>query len=158
MRSTLCILTVGISLICSTHRLSAADPASGVTPSLYSIRALTCPEALLRGCCGVYRPKPTPCIDGFCRGSGPYTYCGKPCPFAPCFRGGCGVTYCPKPCPDLCRPLASDFFICVQSSSGGTGRATGSNTSCSSPVWTDFVSPSGGTETPSVPRLPTLPH
>lgn len=159
MRAISSTLVVVISFCCFTHCLLADDQASGVTPSRYPIKALTCPDSLLRGCCGVYCPKPTPCVSGFCRGCGPDAYCRKPCPCIPCFRGGCGVTYCPKPCPDLCRPLAADFFICAPRSNGCAGQgACASKASPFTAKPADADSPSKGTQAPSVPPQPPLLH
>jgi hypothetical protein len=157
MRTIFAVLITLTICLSGTRRLSAGD-SGGVDSSRYPIHALTCPDALLRGCCGVYCPKPTPCITGFCRGCGPSLYCPKPCPFIPCFWGGCGVAYCPKPCPDLCRPLAADFFVCVPSSGGGTGPAACSSATPSSPESSVADCASGDTEIPSVPPQPPLPH
>jgi hypothetical protein len=115
--------SMALTVFCSgALQVPAADQTSGVA-SLFPSNALTCPDALLRGCCGNYCPKPTPCISGFGKSCCPDVYCPKPCPFIPCIRSGCGVTYCPKPCPDLCRPLAADFFVCVPDDGCSAGAA-----------------------------------
>ena len=105
-----------------------AEEPAGVEQSLYPWHALVCPDALLRGCCDIYCPKPLPCKSCLCRGCGKVDYCGKPCPCVPCFRNHCTRDcYCRKQCPEPCRPLFCDYFTCpgwgagcAKSASGGT--------------------------------------
>jgi hypothetical protein len=75
---------------------------------------LVCPDALLRRCCDIYCPKPSPCIPCFRPGCG-VCYCSKPCPCITRYCPSCtDYCYCRKPCPDLCRPLDAHFFTCVK--------------------------------------------
>ncbi len=133
------ILTAFLATIfnCGLTRIAPADEPTSVTPKTLPLRALTCPETLLRGCCDTYCPKPLPCVKCFYRDCGPDDYCEKPCPGALCFRGCCTADrYCCKPCPDLCRPLAADYFSCVQRSAAcAESQACASNPS-------QFVAPS----------------
>lgn len=158
MRLISCILAVGISLVYFSHPLLAAEQAQSTTLQLYPVNALTCPKALLRGCCVTYCPRPTPGIRCFCQACSPVTYCKKPCPLVPHYSGGCGIAYCPKPCPDLCRPLAADAFACVPGTCRPTGPTTCANTSCSSPVSASLNEPIENTEINPVPLPPPLPH
>jgi hypothetical protein len=107
LAATVCLGIVGVA---------SADEPTGVASSFNPLRSLTCPEALLRGCCDNYCPKPLPCVNYICCICGPDDYCGKPCPCVRCFWGCCPDCYCRKPCPDLCRPLAADYFTCAGSS------------------------------------------
>ena len=117
MRQVFLIASLAAILSIGLVRLSPADEPSKVAPATLPVQALICPDALLRGCCDSYCPKPLPCITCFCRSCGTDDYCKKPCPWVPCFRGCCtGDCYCCKPCPDLCRPLAADYFTCAQRS------------------------------------------
>ncbi len=140
---------------CAGHHLLAADHSDEVASSLYPVHALTCPDALLRGCCGNYCPKPTPCIYCLCHGCGPDHYCRKPCPTIRCFQHGCGVGYCAKPCPDLCRPLAGDFFICVPGCCGGAARPKATEPAVSMPE-TAAANTNGQTGSPSELSQPRL--
>jgi hypothetical protein len=152
MKSISAAFVASLICCCGTHDLPAADQTGVAKSSLYPVHALTCPEALLRGCCGVYYPKPLPCMTGFCRGCRPDNYCPKECPSVSCFRGRCGFTYCPKPCPDLCRPLAADFFVCVPRSQRCPSPAPCASATPSSPDSPVVDSPDGGAE--FQPRLP----
>jgi hypothetical protein len=98
---------------------AAAEDAVDVPRSPYPLDALTCPDVLLRGCCNIYCSKPLPCIQPFCRSCCKDCYCDKPCPCIPVYcRGVSSYCYCCKPCPDLCRPIAADYFNCVERSAG----------------------------------------
>jgi hypothetical protein len=93
---------------------ATASESDGAARSLYPSQALTCPEALLRGCCDAYCSKPQPCVSCFCRTCGVNGYCCKPCPCVPIYRTCCGPDcYCRKPFPDLCRPLWADYITCA---------------------------------------------
>jgi hypothetical protein len=108
-------------ILCGLFVKFAAAQEAAVPQSIYPLHALTCPDALLRGCCNIYCPKPTPCIKPFCHGCCKDCYCSKPFPCTPCYcRAGTSYCYCNKPCPDLCRPIASDYFTCVEKSAGCT--------------------------------------
>jgi hypothetical protein len=120
------------------HLASAQDPAAEPR-RIYPLQALTCPNTLLRGCCRVYCPKPIPCIKAFCRDCCKDGFCSKPCPCIPCFdRAGTSYCYCNKPCPDLCRPIASDYFTCVEKNTGcaaiGPGHPIEPNSSANTPT------------------------
>jgi hypothetical protein len=88
-----------------------ADEPCTTSASIFSKCSLVCPDALLRGCCCIYCPKPLPCVPCLCCCC-PDDYCCKPCPCIPCYHGGVCDCYCPKPCPDLCRPIAANFYTC----------------------------------------------
>jgi hypothetical protein len=95
------------------HVATAGEP-DRVARSLYPLQALTCPEHLLRGCCGHYCPKPLPYVPCFSYECGKDDYCCKPCPCVPLYHGDCSPDcYCRKPCPELCRPIAADYFTCA---------------------------------------------
>jgi hypothetical protein len=117
--------------------VAAAQEAAGVDRNVYPRQALTCPDALLRGCCDIYCPKPIPCVSCFSFGCGKDDYCRKPYPCIPCLNTWCtSGCYCKKPFPDLCRPLAADYFICA-----GWGTACGEpNASCAIAVPSDALS------------------
>jgi hypothetical protein len=105
-------------------RVTAAEPG-GLARSLYPLQALTCPEALLRGCCEKYCRKPQPCPPCFCHGCAKDDYCCKPCPCISNYHGGCAADcYGRKPCPELCRPLFADYFTCAGQSAGCTDSGT----------------------------------
>ena len=95
--------------------IAALNEPAAVERRIYPLQAMTCPDALLRGCCDDLLPKAA------CRALPASVvhaveddYCRKPCPCVPCFRGCCTTDcYCRKPCPDLCRPLAADYFTCA---------------------------------------------
>jgi hypothetical protein len=111
-RVLLLILCVGMLAGGGLRSAFATEPAAA-PESIYPSQQLVCPTELLGGCCGVYCPKPMPCIRCFfgCRCD---DYCSKPIPCVPCYRESCtAYRYCGKPCPDLCRPLAADFFTCA---------------------------------------------
>jgi hypothetical protein len=111
-RARLSFVVVGACL--GLTLVATANESDVVARSLYPSQAWTCPEALLRGCCDTYCPKPQPCISCFCRTCGVDVYCCKPCPCVPIYRACCGPDcFCRKPCPDLCRPLAADYFSCA---------------------------------------------
>jgi hypothetical protein len=91
------------------------QPASAAPPN-FALHSLSCPEALLRGCCSVYCPKPQPYIRCFYRDCATGDYCRKSCPCVPCFSGCWPDCYFRKPFPELCRPIAADYFRCAESS------------------------------------------
>ena len=117
MRNFAAALLMGLLCIAAVGDSYASD-ASNATGRIYPLWMLTCPEALLRGCCDTYCPKPQPRVPAFCRGCGCDTYCPKLCPLVPHYCGGCGDRYCAKPCPELCRPIAADYFSCAAGSAG----------------------------------------
>jgi hypothetical protein len=105
--------------------VTSADESGSLARSIYPLQALTCPEALLRGCCDKYCPKPQPCLPCFCHGCAKDDYCCKPCPCILNYHGGCAADcYCRKPCPELCRPLFSDYSTCAGYGVGCTGMGT----------------------------------
>jgi hypothetical protein len=112
------ILPFATSAMLIASLMSAEEPQ--VAPrSLYPLNSLVCPNAILRGCCCVYCPKPVPCVRYLCCCC-PNDYCSKPLPCLPCYLGGCCDCYCRKPCPCLCRPIATDYFSCDAGSNCGT--------------------------------------
>jgi hypothetical protein len=123
------IALISAQLYLGLARIASCDePASGA-PTILPLQSLTCPEALIKGCCDTYCPKPQPCITCYCPTYGANCYCRKPCPCVTCFRAVCGLCYCPKPCPNLCRPLAADFFTCAEGRPG-CAQATGCGARC----------------------------
>lgn len=107
--STLLVLTASFALV----RVTAAQEPVDANRSLFPFQALVCPDKLLRACCDFYCSKPQPCIGCSSSAYGE-CYCGKPQPCIPCYGGGYAAhCYCPKPCPSLCRPIAADYFRCV---------------------------------------------
>jgi hypothetical protein len=71
MRVILLIASLAATFCVGLFRMASADEPTGVAPTIYPLPALTCPDALLRGCCDAYCPKPLPCIRGLCLGRGP---------------------------------------------------------------------------------------
>jgi hypothetical protein len=119
MRQLVRTTSVAITLCSIFVELAAAQEPSSVPQSIYPWHAFVCPDALLRGCCNIYCPKPIPCIKAFCRGCCKDCYCSKPYPCIPCYcRTGTSYCYCNKPGPDLCRPIAADYFTCVERRDG----------------------------------------
>jgi hypothetical protein len=107
-------------------RIAHAQDASHLATPFFPSHEMTCPQALLHGCCDNYCRKPMPCLHTFCVTPTGDTYCAKPCPCVPCFPSYCGCDcYCRKPFPDLCRPLAADFFVCPDpcAANAGSGRS-----------------------------------
>jgi hypothetical protein len=119
MRQVLRTAFIVVALCSGLLRIATAEEPLGVERSIYPVRALSCPDALLRGCCDIYCPKPLPCLTCICHGCCKDDYCDKPSPCVPCYRG-CSVPDCynRKPCPVLCRPLAADYFTCAVGSAG----------------------------------------
>jgi hypothetical protein len=116
MRQVILTASLAATLCIGLVRLAPADDPASIAPADLPLRALICPDALLRGCCDTYCPKPLPCITRFRRGCGTDDYCKKPCPWVSCIHGCCADCYCCKPCPDLCRPMAADYFTCAERS------------------------------------------
>lgn len=116
MRSVAKYSLAAVLLLLSNAAL-AEEPCT-TSGSLLSKCSLVCPDALLRGCCCIYCPKPMPCVPCMCCCC-PDDYCCKPCPCVPCYHGGACDCYCPKPCPNLCRPIAADFYTCDAGNSCG---------------------------------------
>jgi hypothetical protein len=105
--------TLFIAICLGVATISTAQQPATVDTCIYPYQALTCPTALLRGCCDDYCRKSMPCITDFCAAQCPNDYCRKPFPCIPCYPGACDPgCYCRKPWPDLCRPLAADYFTC----------------------------------------------
>jgi hypothetical protein len=106
-----------VAMVVFAFRCAAAEQPAPTGPSLYLQQRLTCPDALLRGCCCLYCPKPMPCVHHWCGCNGPDDYCRKLCPCVPCYHGCSEANcYCRKPMPCLCRPLGSDYYTCVAGS------------------------------------------
>ena len=107
--------------------LTLARPTTAQEPvetqgSSYPFQNFVCPDELLRACCPIYCRKPQPCIPCFVNGCG-VAYCPKPLPCIPCFAGYSADCYCPKPCPNLCRPIAADYYRCVEKRAECAGPA-----------------------------------
>lgn len=98
----------------------AQEPLEAEGPS-HPFQTLVCPDDLLRACCPIYCRKPQPCITCFANGCG-VAYCQKPLPCIPCFVGYSADCYCPKPCPNLCRPIAANYYRCVEKHSECAGQ------------------------------------
>jgi hypothetical protein len=112
-------LVACLAVACATEAQEPLD-AQG---SPYPLQTLVCPDGLLRACCPIYCPKPQPCIPCFVNGCG-VAYCPKPLPCIPCFVGRSADCYCPKPCPNLCRPIAADYYRCVEKHCECAGQAS----------------------------------
>jgi hypothetical protein len=114
---------VALAACVAVARSAAAQEPVEPPQSLYPFQTLVCPDDLLRACCPIYCRKPQPCIPCFVNGCG-VAYCPKPLPCIPCFVGGCSADcYCPKPCPNLCRPIAADYYRCVEKGAECAGPA-----------------------------------